>query len=162
MIIALIILSFVWCILMLLYIIWKRRDWYLFLFPMFLSFIICVMLASISDMLCILVTIIVVIYIIYNFTNKKARQISNEIKQERESIHEEYKKEEADNKITFKDYVLPSGNKVEYIDFNLKTVYLLRPYAEDVEKKYKKQIQKYLDELEKVYGGNWSCVIDTY
>lgn len=129
---------------------------------MILSFVICKMLASISDILCIVATAIVVLYIIYNFTNKKARQIRKKIKQEKEFIYEKYKREEVDNKITFKDYVLPSGNKVEYIDFKTNTVYLLRPYVENVEKKYERQIQKYLDELKEVHGGNWSCVIDTY
>lgn len=162
MISALIILLLVWCIPMVLYIVWKRGDWYLFLFPMILSFVICVVLTVISDVLSIGFAIMVVIYSIYSLTNKNARRIRNEVKKERECIYEEYKKEEVDNQVTFKNYILPSGNKVEYIDFNTKTIYILRPYVEDIDKKYKRQIQKYLNELEEVYGGNWKCFIDTY
>lgn len=160
--IALIILFLVWGIPMILYIVWKRGDWYLFLFPMFLSTVICFVLAVISDVLSICFSIMAVIYIVYNLTNKKARQIRNEIKKEREYIYEEYKKEEVDNQVTFKNYVLPSGKKVEYIDFNTKTFYLLRPYEEHIEIKYKRQVQKYVNELESIYGGNWICIIDTY
>ena len=96
------------------------------------------------------------------FANKKARQISNEIRKEREKKHAEYKKEYVDNQVTFKDYLLPSGNKVEYIDFNTKTFYILRPYAENINKKYDREIQKYLKELTDEYGEEWSWVIDTY
>lgn len=162
MIIALIILAFVWCVPMILYIIWKRGDWYLFLVLLLISILICVVLALISDVLSICFAIIVAIYFIFNLTSKRARQIANEINKEREEIHREYKKNEADNQVTFKNYFLPSGNKVEYIDFNTKTFYILRPYAENIDRKYEKQIQKYLKELRDVYGGEWSYVIDTY
>lgn len=162
MMIALSIMVFMWCVPMILYIIWKRGDWYLFLFPLFISILICRLLATISDVLSIGFSIIVLSYGIYNFTNKKARQISYEIRKEREKKHAEYKKEYVDNQVTFKDYLLPSGNKVEYIDFNTKTFYILRPYAENINKKYDREIQKYLKELTDEYGEEWSCVIDTY
>ena len=80
MMIALSIMVFLWCVPMILYIIWKRGDWYLFLFPLFISILICRLLATISDVLSIVFSIIVLGYGIYNFTNKKARQISNEIR----------------------------------------------------------------------------------
>lgn len=160
--IALIILLIVLGIHMLLYIIWKRGDWYLFLFIILVSIGICVILTLISDILSIGFAILVAIYSIYNLINKKARRISYEIKQQIESIHEEYKQEEVDNQITFKNYVLPSGNKIDYINFQTKTFYLLRPYTQDIEKRYNKQIKKYMKELEEVYDGEWSYVIDTY
>ena len=162
MMIAFTIIVFVWCIPMIFYIIWKRGDWYLFLFPMLISILICRLLALISDMLSIIFSIIVVSYSIYNLTNKKAMKIHNEIRKEREEIYAKYKKEEVDNQVTFKDYLLPSGNKVEYIDFNTKTFYILRPYAENINKKYDKEIKKYMKELTDVYGVGWSYVIDTY
>ena len=162
MMIALTIMVFMWCVPAILYIIWKRGDWYLFLFPLFISILICRLLATISYVLSIVFSIMVVGYSIYNFTNKKAMQISNEIRKEREKKYAEYKKEDVDNQVTFKDYLLPSGNKVEYIDFNTKTFYILRPYAENINKKYDREIQKYLKELTDEYGEEWSCVIDTY
>ena len=48
MIIVLIILLLIWCFPIVLYIAWKRGDWYLFLFPIILSLVSCVMLAVIS------------------------------------------------------------------------------------------------------------------
>ena len=162
MVIAFIIMLLVWCIPMMLYIIWKRGDWYLFFFPMCISILICAVLSLASDVLSIGFTIIIAIYFVYSCTNRKARQIRNEIKNQREDVYKEYKRDEVDNQVRFKDYLLPSGNKVEYIDFNTKTIYLLRPYAENIDKKYEKQIQKYLKELRMVFGGEWSCVIDTY
>lgn len=162
MVIAFIIMLFVWCIFMMLYIIWKRSDWYLFLFPLIISIIICAVLSLGSDILSIGFAIIVAISFVYSFTNKKARQIRREIKKQREDAYKKYKRDEVDNQVTFKDYFLPSGNKVEYIDFNTKTIYILRPYAEKMDKKYKKQVQKYLKELRTVYGGEWNCVIDAF
>lgn len=144
------------------YIVLGHHDWYLFLFPLFVLSVICAVLSLVSDALSIAFSILIAGYVIYNLTNKRARQISKEIKLERARMCEQYKREEVNDKTTFKDYILPNGSKIEYIDFNTKTFYLLRPYTDDIEKKYKKQIQKYVKELEKAYGGDWSYVIDTY
>lgn len=160
--IAYIIITLIWCIPMILYIIRRRVDWYLFLFPLFGSLLFVAILDYISEVLSTSFSIVVLIYIIYKLTNKEAREINNKIKREREEIYKEYKKDIADNQVTFKNYVLPSGKKVEFIDFNTKTFYLLRPYAEDVDKKYKKEIHKYIRELKAVYGEEWNCVIDIY
>lgn len=162
MVIALIILAFVWIIPMVLYIIWKRGDWYLFLFPMIISFVISSVLALISNVLSIIFAIMVAIYCIYNLTNKKAKCIRREIKLEREALYKDYRKDEADNQVKFKNYILPSGKKIEYIDFKTKTFYILRPYVKNYPQKYKRQIQKYLNELEELYGNGWSYDIDTF
>lgn len=160
--IAYIIITLIWCIPMILYIIWRRIDWYLFLFPLFVSLLFVAILDYISEVLSTSFSMVVLVYIIYKLTNKEAREINNKIKREREEIYKEYKKDIADNQMTFKNYILPSGKKVEFIDFNTKTFYLLRPYAEDVDKKYKKEIHKYVSELEAVYGEVWSWIIDIY
>lgn len=162
MMIALISLVIIWLIPMIVYIIWKRGDWYLFLFPLFISILICMGLSMISDTLSISFVIIVVIYFVYNLTNKKARRINCQIKKQRDEIYKEYKKNEVDNQAKYKDYILPSGSKVEYIDFNTKTFYILRPYVENIDIKYERILQKNLKELREVYGGEWDYVIDTF
>ena len=81
---------------------------------------------------------------------------------ERKHIFEEYKKDCVNNQSTYKNYVLPSGRKVDYIDFDSRTFYLLRPYNDNLEKRYKKQLKRYLYELETTFGGTWNYVIDTY
>lgn len=86
MVIAFIIMLFVWCIPMMLYIIWKRGDWYLFLFPLIISILICAVLSLGSDVLSIGFAIIVAIYFVYSLTNKKARQIRSEIKNKEKTI----------------------------------------------------------------------------
>lgn len=162
MVISIIIIWIIFLVFMCIYIILKHQDWYLFLFPMFLLSGICYILSLLSDILSVVFSIGIAGYFVYNLTNKEARKINNEIKQEREKVYQEYKKEEVNNQFTFKNYTLTSGKKVDYIDFNSKTFYLLRPYTENVEKKYKKEVKKYLIELEKVYGGDWNYIIDTY
>ena len=113
----------------------------MFLFPLFISIMICGLLTLISEMLSIIFSFIVTGYIIYSITNKRARKIRNEIKKEREKIFIEYKKEYVDDQEKFKNFSLPSGKNVEYIDFNTKTFFILRPYAENVNKKYEKEIK---------------------
>lgn len=71
MIIAMVILLIMWSIPMILYIIWRRGDWYLFLFPMLFSFVICAALSVISDILSIVFALMVVAYAIYGFTKKE-------------------------------------------------------------------------------------------
>ena len=73
MVISCVIMSLVWGIPMILYIIWKRGDWYLFLFPLFISILICAVLSWISDMVSIGFALIVAIYFIYNIISKSSK-----------------------------------------------------------------------------------------
>ena len=111
-----------------------------------------------SDIFC----VIIISYIIYEFTNKRARKIRRDIAKEKEALKKEYKKELVDNHLTFKDFTLPSGKKIDYIDFSEKKVYFLKPYSNYCNKRYEKAMRKYIIELEKVYGGIWTYYIDTY
>ena len=43
-------------------------------------------------------------------------------------VHKEYKAGDADNITKFKEYTLPSGKRVDFIDFENKIVYELKPY----------------------------------
>lgn len=141
----------------------KKHDWYwVFIFPMILLSVVCMLLSIISDKISIAFSLIVCCYVIYSFTSKRARNIYRESRQDKKERYLEYKKNEADGQSGFKDYLLPSGRKVDYINFNTKTIYLLRPYTENIEKRYEKEIKKYIFELEKTYGGKWNYVIDTY
>lgn len=162
MIISIIMICVLFSVPMCIYFILKRHDWYLFLFPMILLSGISILLSILWSGLSIAFSVFVYIYIIYGFTNKRARNIYRDAKRRKKQMYKDYKENLVDNQTTFKDYILPNGKKVDYIDFNTKTFYLLRPYTENIEKKYKKQINKYVLELEKAYGGNWSYIIDTY
>lgn len=67
MILALIILWLIWCVPMLLYIIWKRGDWYLFIFPPIVITIIALGISIFSEILSIIAIIIIHIYLIASF-----------------------------------------------------------------------------------------------
>lgn len=67
MILALIILWIIWCVPMLLYIIWKRGDWYLFIFPPIVTTIIALGISIFSEILSIIAIIIIHIYLIVSF-----------------------------------------------------------------------------------------------
>lgn len=43
-------------------------------------------------------------------------------------VHKEYKAGDVDYITKFKEYNLPSGKRVDFIDFENKTVYELKPY----------------------------------
>ncbi len=77
-------------------------------------------------------------------------------------VYKEYKAGEVDNITKFKEYILPSGKRVDYIDFESKTVYELKPHNPKQIKKGRKQLENYLKEIEKVFGGGWKAVLDTY
>lgn len=67
MILALIILWIIWCIPMLLYILWKRGDWYLFIIPPTVISIIALCISIFSEILSIIAIIIIHIYLIVSF-----------------------------------------------------------------------------------------------
>lgn len=61
-----------------------------------------------------------------------------------------------------KEYVLPSGKRVDYIDIENKIVYELKPNNPNQIRKGTKQLAGYLEEIESVLGEGWSAVLDTY
>ena len=77
-------------------------------------------------------------------------------------VHKEYKAGDVDNITRFKEYVLPSGKRVDYIDFETKTIYELKPHNPNQIRNGKKQLQSYLKEIESVFGDDWTSVLDTY
>lgn len=54
-----------------------------------------------------------------------------------------------------KEYVLPSGKRVDFIDFESKTVYELKPHNQNQINKGIKQLEGYLQEIETVFGEGW-------
>lgn len=68
----------------------------------------------------------------------------------------------ADGVNKIKEYVLPSGKRVDFIDLENKIVYELKPNNPNQIRKGTKQLAGYLEEIESVFGGGWSSVLDTY
>ena len=77
-------------------------------------------------------------------------------------VHKEYMSDVADDVNKIKEYVLPSGKRVDFIDFENKIVYELKPNNPNQIKKGTKQLAGYLEEIETVFGKGWSSVLDTY
>ena len=97
-------------------------------------------------------------------------------------IHQEYKKDLADKISTFKEFELPSKKKVDFIDFEKKMIYELKPHNPKSVKLGKGQLEKYLKEVtelgkeqgkriaaggklgpkERNYMGDWKVQLDTY
>jgi len=77
-------------------------------------------------------------------------------------VHELYKVGMADNVNTFKEFKLPSGKKVDFIDFNTKTIYELKPHNPASINNGIAQANAYLREVESIYGSGWKIVVDTY
>ncbi len=69
-----------------------------------------------------------------------------------------------------KEFTLPSGKRVDYIDFESGIVYELKPNNPNGVSSGKKQLQGYTDELNKMakefpgseWDKNWSGILDTY
>lgn len=77
-------------------------------------------------------------------------------------VHKEYMSDVADDVNKIKEYVLPSGKRVDFINFENKIVYELKPNNPNQIRKGTKQLAGYLEEIETVYGKGWSSVLDTY
>ena len=73
MILALTILWVIWFVPMLLYIIWKRGDWYLFIFPPAVITIIALCISIFSEILGVIAIIAIHMYLILSFLLKKDR-----------------------------------------------------------------------------------------
>ncbi len=69
-----------------------------------------------------------------------------------QEMHKAYKSKLVDNINVFKEFKLPSGKRIDYIDFKTKTIYELKPYNLNGIKSGTKQLAGYLKEVEKEYG----------
>lgn len=67
MIFALIILWLIWFVPMILYIVWKRGDWYLFIIPPVVITIIAVCISIFSEVLGIIAIVVIHIYLVISF-----------------------------------------------------------------------------------------------
>ena len=77
-------------------------------------------------------------------------------------VHKEYKALEINGSTRRKEFVLPSGRRVDFIDFENQTVYELKPNNPKQIKLGVKQLQGYIEEINAEFGGNWKGVLDTY
>lgn len=80
-------------------------------------------------------------------------------------IHNAYKAEEVTQGLGRKEFRLPSGKRIDYIDIENKTIYVLKPFNPQQIKAGEKQLQMYMEELQAMpeYKGiQWKKVLDVY
>ena len=84
--------------------------------------------------------------------------------------HKEYKQDIAKSGHLEKEFRLPSGKKIDAIDFDNKIIYELKPNNERAKKRGQKQAEAYKKEIESIktengdsrYGTGWTVVVETY
>jgi len=79
-----------------------------------------------------------------------------------QNIHKNYKLDQVLKNIREKEFRLPSGKKIDFIDFEKKIIYELKPNNPRQIKHGKKQLEVYLKEIESIYGNGWKTVLETY
>lgn len=78
------------------------------------------------------------------------------------AMHKAYKADEVVPGIKMKEFVLPSGNRIDFIDLAEKIIYELKPNNARALKEGANQLARYLDEVESIYGKGFKTVLDTY
>jgi RHS repeat-associated protein len=76
--------------------------------------------------------------------------------------HKDYKKGVADRKTKVKEYTLPSGKKIDYIDKVRKFISELKPNNPSAKKKGENQLKEYQRELKRTTGDHYDTHLDTY
>ena len=81
------------------------------------------------------------------------------------AMHKQYRADEVDGVSRFKEYRLPSGKRVDFIDIENKIVYELKPNNARAISLGEKQLAGYVKELGEMpqfKGVEWKTVLDTY
>ncbi|MDE3046708.1 MAG: hypothetical protein KGJ02_08750, partial [Verrucomicrobiota bacterium] len=82
-----------------------------------------------------------------------------------QQVHKSYKAAIADKKIFRKEFTLPSGRRVDFIDFTNGKVYELKPNNPRAIRAGMKQLEQYIKELKehpKLKHIEWEGVLETY
>jgi hypothetical protein len=78
-------------------------------------------------------------------------------------MHKLYKADIADGITKFKEFVLPGRRKIDFLDFDTKTIYELKPNNVRAIKAGLRQLERYKKEIEKLYPNiKWKTKIETY
>jgi RHS repeat-associated protein len=80
-----------------------------------------------------------------------------------QKMHKTYKSDVADGITRIKEYELPSGKRIDFVDLDEKIIYELKPYNPRSIKLGYKQLNNYLKEVENLGLGNgWKIKLDVY
>lgn len=77
-------------------------------------------------------------------------------------LHKAYKLDEVVPGVKIKEYPLPSGKKIDFIDLENKIIYELKPHNRRAEKMGLLQLKAYKREVEKIHGKGFTTVLEFY
>lgn len=77
-------------------------------------------------------------------------------------IHSLYKSDVADSVTKFKEFVLPNKKRIDFIDFDSKTIYELKPFNPRAIKQGQKQLSCYLKEITESSVEGWKTILEVY
>ena len=78
------------------------------------------------------------------------------------AIHKAYRADEVLDGVRMKEFTLPNGMRVDFIDLENKIIYELKPNNPRAIKAGLNQLSEYLKEVESVYGKGFKTVLDKY
>jgi RHS repeat-associated protein len=90
---------------------------------------------------------------------KNGSTVSNRLGQQ---MHKAYKADEVLDGVRMKEFSLPSGKRIDFIDLEKKIIYELKPNNPRAIKLGNTQLDMYKKEVESIYGSGFKVVLDTY
>ncbi|WHY01333.1 DNRLRE domain-containing protein [Neobacillus sp. DY30] len=79
-----------------------------------------------------------------------------------QQMHKSYKVDDVLEGVREKEFRLPSGKRIDFIDFEKKIIYELKPYNPRAMRQGNRQLERYKKEVEEIYGGDWKTKLDVY
>jgi hypothetical protein len=79
-----------------------------------------------------------------------------------QKMHKLYRADQILPNVRIKEFILPSKNRIDFIDLEKKIIYELKPNNPRSISDGYKQLDRYLKEVESIYGSGWKAVLDTY
>jgi hypothetical protein len=82
-----------------------------------------------------------------------------------QEMHRAYKVGDIVEGVAIKEFRLPSGKRIDFLDINNRTIYELKPFNPRAMQQGQRQLNMYMKELQTIpeyKGFNWKTVLDTY
>lgn len=77
-------------------------------------------------------------------------------------MHRTYKADDVLDGVRVKEFSQIKGIRPDFVDFDQRTIYELKPNNPQAIKRGEKQLENYSSQFEQIYGGKWNTVLDTY
>ncbi|WP_368042569.1 hypothetical protein [Ectobacillus sp. JY-23] len=79
-----------------------------------------------------------------------------------QQMHKSYKTDEVLQGVREKEFRLPSRKRIDFIDFEKKIIYELKPYNPRAMRQGNRQLKIYKKEVEGIFGPGWKTKLDVY